>query len=67
MGWLALNRRTPASAPEASGTMHAAARRPLHLLWRMRRAWTLGLFFGIVNGGYTSLVAWLPASINSWR
>ncbi|WGS52930.1 MFS transporter [Paraburkholderia sp. D15] len=30
-------------------------------LWRTRRAWTLGLFFGIVNGGYTSLVAWLPA------
>ncbi|WP_176057282.1 MFS transporter [Paraburkholderia sp. BCC1876] len=30
-------------------------------LWRKRRAWTLGLFFGIVNGGYTSLVAWLPA------
>jgi CP family cyanate transporter-like MFS transporter len=30
-------------------------------LWRTRRAWTLGLYFGIVNGGYTSLVAWLPA------
>lgn len=31
------------------------------LLWRKRRAWTLGLYFGIVNGGYTTLVAWLPA------
>jgi CP family cyanate transporter-like MFS transporter len=30
-------------------------------LWTNRRAWTLGLYFGIVNGGYTSLVAWLPA------
>jgi CP family cyanate transporter-like MFS transporter len=30
-------------------------------LWTNRRAWTLGFFFGIVNGGYTSLVAWLPA------
>ncbi|MCC8397189.1 MFS transporter [Paraburkholderia sp. MMS20-SJTR3] len=29
--------------------------------WRTPRAWTLGLYFGIVNGGYTSLVAWLPA------
>lgn len=30
-------------------------------LWRKRRAWSLGLHFGLVNGGYTSLVAWLPA------
>ncbi|HKT90625.1 MAG TPA: cyanate transporter, partial [Paraburkholderia sp.] len=30
-------------------------------VWRKRRAWTLGLHFGLVNGGYTSLVAWLPA------
>lgn len=58
MGWLALNRRAPASAPEASGTMHAAATAPM---WRMRRAWALGIYFGLVNGGYTSLVAWLPA------
>ncbi|NIF78824.1 CynX/NimT family MFS transporter [Paraburkholderia sp. Cy-641] len=29
--------------------------------WVTPRAWTLGLYFGIVNGGYTSLVAWLPA------
>lgn len=24
------------------------------------RAWLLGLYFGLINGGYTSLVAWLP-------
>lgn len=24
------------------------------------RAWTLGLYFGLINGGYTSLIAWLP-------
>ncbi len=30
-------------------------------VWRKRRAWSLGLHFGLVNGGYTSLVAWLPA------
>lgn len=27
---------------------------------RNRRAWALVLFFGLINGGYTSLVAWLP-------
>ncbi len=30
-------------------------------LFANRRAWTLGIFFGLVNGGYTSLVAWMPA------
>ncbi|NYH25036.1 MFS transporter [Paraburkholderia bryophila] len=40
-------------------TPHTSTSQPP--LWRKRRAWTLGLFFGIVNGGYTSLVAWLPA------
>lgn len=24
------------------------------------RAWTLGIYFGLINGGYTSLIAWLP-------
>ena len=24
------------------------------------RAWTLGLYFGVINGGYGSLIAWLP-------
>ncbi|WP_232071626.1 cyanate transporter [Paraburkholderia pallida] len=45
----------------ASKTAEAAGA-PLHVpVWRKRRAWTLGLHFGLVNGGYTSLVAWLPA------
>lgn len=56
--WLALQRRS-------CGTGAAAKPAPAHAstlsLWRTRRAWTLGLYFGIVNGGYTSLVAWLPA------
>ena len=26
-----------------------------------RRAWLLELYFGLINGGYTSMVAWLPA------
>ncbi|HHY7658685.1 TPA: cyanate transporter CynX, partial [Escherichia coli] len=25
------------------------------------RAWTLGVYFGLINGGYASLIAWLPA------
>jgi CP family cyanate transporter-like MFS transporter len=58
MGWLALNRRTPANLPVSGGASHAATRAPM---WRKRRAWALGVHFGLVNGGYTSLVAWLPA------
>lgn len=56
--WWALNRQSPSNGAAA----HAASRHAAPLsLWRTRRAWTLGLYFGIVNGGYTSLVAWLPA------
>ncbi|PAA31828.1 MFS transporter [Pseudomonas fragi] len=29
--------------------------------WRKRRAWLLALYFGLVNCGYMSMVAWLPA------
>ncbi|RKE38509.1 CP family cyanate transporter-like MFS transporter [Paraburkholderia sp. BL23I1N1] len=55
--WLGLNR-----GPSNGATVHAAPVDAVALsLWRKRRAWTLGLYFGIVNGGYTSLVAWLPA------
>ncbi|MFL9909937.1 cyanate transporter [Paraburkholderia sp. RL17-337-BIB-A] len=55
--WLGLNRRSlhgPAAQPVPADAMAFS-------LWRKRRAWTLGLYFGIVNGGYTTLVAWLPA------
>ncbi|CAD5110282.1 CynX/NimT family MFS transporter [Zestomonas carbonaria] len=27
-----------------------------------RRAWLLAVYFGLINGGYTSMVAWLPVS-----
>lgn len=30
-------------------------------LWNNRRAWLLALYFGLVNCGYMSMVAWLPA------
>lgn len=29
--------------------------------WSSRRAWLLALYFGLVNCGYMSMVAWLPA------
>ncbi|WP_236185400.1 CynX/NimT family MFS transporter [Pseudomonas protegens] len=34
---------------------------PLAGLWNNRRAWLLALYFGLVNCGYMSMVAWLPA------
>ena len=55
--WLGLN-RGPSHGP---ATQRAPADAVTFSLWRKRRAWTLGLYFGIVNGGYTTLVAWLPA------
>jgi CP family cyanate transporter-like MFS transporter len=57
--WLALHRS------RSSSDRHAVAQLPTsqpHVaMWRNRRAWALGLHFGLVNGGYTTLVAWLPA------
>ena len=49
-----------AKATDKAGAATAGAHHPVPV-WRKRRAWTLGLHFGLVNGGYTSLVAWLPA------
>ncbi|MBN3762490.1 cyanate transporter [Burkholderia sp. Ac-20365] len=60
--WLALQRF--ASTDNGHAAAHAATHLP-HAsrvaMWRKRRAWALGLHFGLVNGGYTTLVAWLPA------
>ncbi|NUY30811.1 CynX/NimT family MFS transporter [Paraburkholderia sp. JPY303] len=55
--WLLTRRHAAAPATLRTSAMPAPAFSP----WTTRRAWTLGLHFGIVNGGYTSLVAWLPA------
>jgi CP family cyanate transporter-like MFS transporter len=66
-GWWALNRHASRSAARqamqqaAHASAHVHSPAPMPSLWNNRRAWTLGLYFGIVNGGYTSLVAWLPA------
>lgn len=40
-----------------AGTAGEPAMRP----WRNRRTWLLALYFGLVNCGYMSMVAWLPA------
>ncbi len=62
--WWTLN---SGSGGDRRAQQAAAAPSPEHVkaamvpVWRKRRAWTLGLHFGLVNGGYTSLVAWLPA------
>ncbi|SMG61471.1 cyanate transporter [Paraburkholderia susongensis] len=56
--WWLLTRGQPGHHAAAHS---AAAPAPAFSPWTTRRAWTLGLYFGIVNGGYTSLVAWLPA------
>lgn len=53
LAWLTQRERS--SAGEASGG-HGDWRPCL----RNRRAWTLVLYFGLINGGYSSLVAWLP-------
>ncbi|CAB3798364.1 putative transporter YycB [Paraburkholderia caffeinitolerans] len=56
--WVGLNRGAQTRSKQATNTGTSATHVPV---WRKRRAWTLGLHFGLVNGGYTSLVAWLPA------
>ncbi|VXC26118.1 Cyanate transport protein CynX [Burkholderia sp. 8Y] len=54
--WLSLMRAD--ASPHARPMQRGA---PASSLIRNRRAWTLGVFFGLVNGGYTCLVAWMPA------
>ena len=54
--WALLMRAAAARrAPAARSAGHTPT------LFLNRRAWTLGIYFGLVNGGYTCLVAWLPA------
>ncbi|TEA77410.1 MFS transporter [Allopusillimonas ginsengisoli] len=37
-------------------------RGPIQHFFANRRAWLLAFYFGLINGGYTSMVAWLPVS-----
>ncbi|WP_087739285.1 cyanate transporter [Paraburkholderia piptadeniae] len=60
--WLALHRSAASSGDtRAVRAADPMPRAPHVAMWRKRRAWSLGLHFGLVNGGYTTLVAWLPA------
>jgi CP family cyanate transporter-like MFS transporter len=59
--WLALQRRTLAFEGRTAAHLAASPTHPPVAIWKKRRAWALGLHFGLVNGGYTTLVAWLPA------
>ncbi|MCY1280170.1 putative transporter YycB [compost metagenome] len=49
--WLVRPLPSPAAAPSERSAS----------FWRNRRAWLLALYFGLVNCGYMSMVAWLPA------
>ncbi|WP_369991730.1 CynX/NimT family MFS transporter [Pseudomonas xanthosomatis] len=52
LAWLALRPRQPVATLGGSAGGH---------WFGNRRAWLLALYFGLINGGYTSMVAWLPA------
>lgn len=52
VGWLAQPRSTEMPSPHRKSAAVRVVLNP--------RAWTLGLYFGVINGGYGSLIAWLP-------
>jgi len=51
--WLAICRHLPRAPHQTSASSRVA-------IIGQRRAWTLGLYFGLINAGYASLIAWLP-------
>lgn len=59
--WLAVRLTEPARTESQRPRMRTA-------LHRFPRAWALALSFGLVNGTYASLIAWLPDSFmsNGW-
>jgi CP family cyanate transporter-like MFS transporter len=52
LGWSRIAAATPDAAPARVDVARVSFTHP--------RAWLLALWFGLMNGGYTSLVAWLP-------
>lgn len=52
IGWW-LQSRMSGAAPQQTGSVSIR-------IFTHPRAWTLGLYFGLINGGYGSLIAWLP-------
>ncbi|WP_311946963.1 CynX/NimT family MFS transporter [Halomonas piscis] len=52
-GWFLIFRRRAAAPADATAIEGV---RP----WRLKRAWLLALYFGVINAGYSSVVTWLP-------
>ena len=52
VGWLAQRRAAEMPSHHSKSAVVRVVINP--------RAWTLGLYFGVINGGYGSLIAWLP-------
>ncbi len=52
-----------AAAVDVRAAKGGAAERwrgPVRHFFGNRRGWLLAVYFGLINGGYTSMVAWLP-------
>ncbi|KAA1045797.1 cyanate transporter [Pseudocitrobacter sp. 73] len=52
IGWWPQSRHSAETGPRNAQNTIRIIRNP--------RAWTLGIYFGVINGGYGSLIAWLP-------
>lgn len=52
IGWWPQSRGSTRAGPGSAQSSIRITRNP--------RAWSLGLYFGVINGGYGSLIAWLP-------
>ncbi|GHD95948.1 cyanate transporter [Pseudocitrobacter faecalis] len=52
IGWWPQSRGSTRAGPGGAQSAIRITRNP--------RAWSLGLYFGVINGGYGSLIAWLP-------
>ncbi|OUM02389.1 cyanate transporter [Variovorax sp. JS1663] len=69
LAWTLAGRAAPAPAPAPASVRPASGDRGWLQCFSNRRAWLLAVYFGLLNGGYTSLVAWLPPSFaqQGWR
>lgn len=65
--WLRGARQLPSAPSSARGTADPSLDRAWLRCFGHRRAWLLALCFGLINGGYTSLVAWLPHYFHAER
>lgn len=52
IGWWPQSQTSASAIQQNTGSAVKITRHP--------RAWALGLYFGVINGGYGSLIAWLP-------